>query len=181
MKSISTFFSFIVFFSASLKSQQAEKYSFTWPENYLPEKSKFFVHNEIEINASADKIWSILLDVYQWPTWYEGASQVKLLYPNETQISAQSVILWKTMGMYFKSSIKQFEPNKILAWESYRKNIQGYHMWLILQNSNGTCRVITDESQLGWLTFFERIFQPKKLHRLHDVWLRELKHLAESK
>ena len=54
-----------------------------------------------------------------------------------------------------------------------------YHAWLILPTETG-CKVITDESQNGWLTFFEKTFQPKKLKKLHDVWLTELKKKAEA-
>jgi len=35
-----------------------------------------------------------------------------------------------------------------------------------------------DESQKGWLTFFEKIFQPNKLLKLHDIWLSGIKHKA---
>lgn len=82
------------------------------------------------------------------------------------------------MGLSFRSTIKEFEPYRLLAWESVKKSIQGYHVWLIIPTASG-CRVITDESQNGWLTFLEKTFQRKKLKRLHDVWLTELKRKAE--
>ena len=40
-----------------------------WPERYLPAKAPFFVHNEIEINASPQVVWSILIQAEQWPGW----------------------------------------------------------------------------------------------------------------
>lgn len=43
------------------------------------------------------------------------------------------------------------------------------------------CKLITEESQNGWLTFFEKTFQGKKLQKLHDLWLFEIKNQAESK
>ncbi|NJM36593.1 MAG: hypothetical protein HC845_01255 [Akkermansiaceae bacterium] len=51
-----------------------------WPERYQPDKSTFFVHNEIEIKAPADVVWRILIDAESWPQWYEGAENVKLTH-----------------------------------------------------------------------------------------------------
>ncbi len=86
---------------------------------------------------------------------------------------------WETMGLKFQSTIKEFEPNRLLAWETKKRSIKGYHVWLIVATEKG-CKVITDESQNGWLTFFEKTFQGKKLKRLHDVWLAELKKKSEN-
>ena len=69
-------------------------------------------------------------------------------------------------------------PASRLSWESRKKSIKGYHAWLILPTENG-CKLITQESQYGWLTFFEKLFQPNKLRKLHDVWLAEIKNKAE--
>jgi hypothetical protein len=84
------------------------------------------------------------------------------------------------MGLNFESTIEEFVPSSRLSWESRKKSIRGYHAWLIIPTADG-CKVITDESQNGWLTFFEKIFQPKKLHKLHDIWLAELKKQAEAR
>jgi hypothetical protein len=83
------------------------------------------------------------------------------------------------MGLQFRSVIKEYEPGRLLAWESRKSSIQGYHVWLIIPTEKG-CKVMTDESQNGWLTFFEKTFQGKKLKKLHDIWLAELKKKAES-
>jgi hypothetical protein len=83
------------------------------------------------------------------------------------------------MGLQFESTIKEFEAPYRLSWESRKKSIQGYHAWLLIPTPRG-CRVITDESQNGWLTALEKTFQRKKLQRLHDVWLAALKQRAEA-
>jgi hypothetical protein len=42
-----------------------------WSEEYEPSKSKFYVHNEIEINASPEIVWNILIAALEWENWYE--------------------------------------------------------------------------------------------------------------
>lgn len=151
-----------------------------WSEEYQPSKSKFYVHNEIEINASPEIVWNILIAALEWEKWYEGAENVSFSDgANDTTLQANSIFKWKTMGLKFQSTIKEYEPNRLLAWESKKKSIQGYHVWLILPTATG-CKVITDESQNGWLTFFEKTFQGKKLKRLHGIWLTELKKKSEQ-
>lgn len=172
--------------SASLKAQstarsqsELDTHKINWPFAYEPARSKFYVHNEIEINAKPEKVWTLLIDALKWEQWYEGAKKISFLNHADTVLNENSVFNWHTMGLNFQSTIKQYEPNKLLAWESSKKQIQGYHVWLIVPTANG-CKVITDESQNGWLTFFEKTFQRKKLEKLHDKWLIGLKTLAEK-
>lgn len=151
-----------------------------WPSEFDPEKSKFFVHNETEINASPEVVWNILIDAMAWESWYVGAKNVTFVNPPEKVLQADSQFNWETMGLKFpNTTIKKFEPYRLLAWESRIRSIQGYHVWLIIPTETG-CKVITEEAQNGWLTFFEKTFQGKKLHQLHDIWLAELKAKAES-
>jgi uncharacterized protein YndB with AHSA1/START domain len=163
-----------------LFSQSDTNFSIKWPEAYQPENSRFYVHNEIEINASPEKVWSVLINALRWESWYEGARNVKMLDSSDLSLNKGSKFSWETMGLSFVSEIKALENNHYLAWESKKKSIQGYHAWLIVPTDSG-CRVITDESQNGWLTFFEKIFQGKKLQYLHEVWLKELKKISEAK
>ena len=164
--------------SPRIGAQTPEKIN--WPSTYEPSKSKFFVHNEIEINAPPQVIWEILMDAPSWPNWYKGAKNVVLKNSNEATLKADAVFNWQTMGLKFESTIKEFIPYQRLSWESKKKIIQGYHAWLIIPTPSG-CKVITEESQNGWLTFLEKTFQRKKLHRLHDAWLAEIKQKAEAK
>jgi uncharacterized protein YndB with AHSA1/START domain len=162
---------------AACSDASAQTDSIHWPANYQPANSSFYVHNQIEINAPAEAVWPILIDAQKWPAWYVGAKNVVII--GDSLLTDTSVFLWETMGLKFQSAIKEFVPNKRLSWESEKKSIHGYHAWLIIPTPNG-CRLITDEAQNGWLTFFEKIFQPKKLYKLHNVWLAEIKKKAEA-
>jgi uncharacterized protein YndB with AHSA1/START domain len=168
---------FILFIS-TFQSVFAQK-TINWLKGFEPENAKFFVQNEIEINASAEKVWALLIRAEEWEQYYKGASKVKV--PTSDKLLANDVAFtWRTMGLDFISTIKEFVPNERLSWLSEKKQIQGYHVWLIVPTATG-CKVITQEAQKGWLTFFEKTFQPNKLRKLHDVWLSELKKKAENK
>lgn len=160
------------------KKYNTDSNSINWPEEFDPEKAKFFVYNEIEINATPQIVWSILLAAEEWPTWYPGAKNVDVL-DNSNQLSLNVAFNWETMGLKFQSVVKEFAPNSRLSWQSYKKSISGYHAWVIIPTSAG-CKLITAESQHGWMTLMEKMFQPNKLLKYHDTWLLEIKKKAEA-
>ena len=164
----------------SIQSGQPYAEQINWPEKYALEDAKFFVHNEADIEASPSTVWNILIQAETWSDWYEGASNVNVENSNNGVLVADAAFTWKTMGLDFESTIEEFIPHERLSWESDRKNIKGYHAWLIIPTENG-CKLVTQESQHGWLTFMQKTFVPRKLRRIHDVWLAEIKRKAEEK
>lgn len=150
-----------------------------WPDDYKPEESKFFVHNEIDINASPETVWSVLIQADEWEEYYEGASDLTLQDNSDGRLSENSVFTWKTMGLDFTSTIKEFEAPYRLSWESDKKSIRGYHAWHIIPIENG-CKLITSEAQHGFMTFLQKVFVPNKLERLHDEWLAQIKLKSEN-
>ncbi|HEX8876541.1 MAG TPA: SRPBCC domain-containing protein [Phycisphaerales bacterium] len=150
-----------------------------WPERYQPSKATFFVHNEIEIDAPPQAVWDVLIQAEAWPSWYEGATDVKVIDAPDGRLTARSSFSWRTMDLDFVSRVTEFDPPYRLSWESRKSTIQGYHAWLLVPTARGT-RVITDESQFGMLASLQGIFIPNKLRRLHDIWLSNLKQRAEA-
>ncbi len=167
--------------SVSKRIAEAQPYinEINWPAEYLPEAATFYVHNKIEIDAAPQVVWDILIQAESWPQWYSGAAEVDIKTPGNTELEADSVFSWKTMGLRFESSVREFEPPYRLSWESRKSSIRGYHAWLIIPTDKGSL-LITDESQKGWLAVLESVFQPDKLGRLHDIWLTEIKRKAEQ-
>ena len=151
-----------------------------WPEAYNPEEAGFFVHNAIDIKASPETVRNILIQAETWPNWYEGAENVAIIRPEDMNILLNdSAFTWKTMGLNFESVITEYEPYSRLSWESKKSSIKGYHAWLIVPTEDG-CKLITQESQTGFLTSMQKVFQPKKLEKLHQIWLEEIMQKAEQ-
>ena len=151
----------------------------SWPEAYIPEESKFFVHNEVDINATPETVWNILINAGEWEDYYKGASNLVLIDNTTGKLDENSVFTWKTMGLDFTSTILEFEAPYRLSWESNKKTIRGYHAWLIVRTENGV-KLVTSEAQHGFMTLLQKAFIPNKLSKLHDTWLAEIKHRSES-
>ena len=150
-----------------------------WPEAYTPEDSKFFVHNEIDIKASPETVWNILIHAAEWEDYYDGASNLVLIDNHTGKLDEGSVFTWRPWGLISKVPLKKFEAPYRLSWESNRKSIQGYHAWLIITTETGP-RLITSEAQHGFMTLPQKMFVPNKLKGLHDEWLAQIKRISEN-
>jgi hypothetical protein len=167
------------------KSIKTKKYDSTtnlvvWPEEFNPKKAKWYVYNEIEINAKPEKVWNILIDAKKWHTFYKGVESA-IEYIDTTATTLRNGLRFKlhTMGLQLEPEIKEFVPNERIAWEVRKGNLTAYHAWVIVPTDKG-CRLITPESQNGFLTFLQKIFKPSKLLNLHEHWLEMIKAKAEE-
>jgi len=175
----------IVAQSNAVKSIKTKKYDpdtnlVVWPEEFNPEKAKWYVYNEIEINARPEVVWDILVDARKWHTFYKGVeSPVEYVDTGATTLRNELAFKMHTMGLHLMPVMKEFVPNERMAWEVRRGNLTAYHAWVIVPTDNG-CRLITPEAQNGFLTFLQKVFQPNKLLNLHEHWLEVIKARAEG-
>jgi DinB superfamily len=169
----------------AVKSYKTKKYSpstnlVVWPEEFNPSKAKWYVYNEIEINAKPETVWNILIDAKKWHTFYKGVeSPVEYLDITAKTLKNNLAFKMHTMGLHLVPIMKEFVPNERMAWEVRRGNLTAYHAWVIVPTANG-CRLITPEAQNGFLTFLQKVFQPNKLLNLHEHWLEVIKTRAEE-
>jgi len=166
----------------SIKSKIYDKTTnlVVWPDEFNPENAKWYVYNEIEINAKPEVVWNILIDAFKWHTFYNGVqSPVKFNDSSATLLKNGLTFKMHTMGLKLEPVMKEFVPNERMAWEVRRSNLTAYHAWVIVPTANG-CRLITPEAQNGFLTFLQKVFQPNKLLNLHEHWLEVIKARAEE-
>ena len=159
-------------YSTKKTVKKAQPYSsqINWPEEYQPADADFYVHNKLQINATPEQIWELLIQAENWPDWYEGMTNVQVLDSKGGMIMENGNLKFSTMGQDFEAVIREFEPYSRLGWETINKDLRAYHAWLIIPNENG-CMVITDEVQIGKLAKLQKVFLPNKLRKLHDQWL----------
>ncbi len=149
-----------------------------WPEVFDPQNSDFYVHNEIEINASPEVVWKLLVEAHLWHRWYFGITNMRFETPGQGNLESNTKVFWESMGQRLNNTVTVCLPNRSLAWQFNETMIQGCHAWVIVPTENG-CKVITDESQTGKLAKLQKLFLPRKLMKQHDTWLRDLKRQAE--
>lgn len=70
--------------------------------------------SKIVINASAEKIWSILTDVQKFPDWEPNVTKVE----GETGLGQQITVHTRFSERAFPVTVSEFVPNERMVWSS---------------------------------------------------------------
>ena len=150
-----------------------------WPVAHSPASAIVFAHNEVEIKASPQKVWELLIDCTAWPRWYKHCSDVSILGAQKT-LEAKAKFRFRTLRTYFEPEIVVFEPYTSIVWVAKGPVwTSGAHAWSIQLTADG-CKVVTEETQKGGLLYLLGWRVRKDLELYHEEWVQALKRLAES-
>ena len=151
-----------------------------WPVGFKPAESDFLIHTEIDIKASPQVVWDILINAAKWPELNKKAEGIKLLNSPDGKLNSSSVFIWSPAGK-FTATIKEFKPPYNIAWrgETDNKKMTVYVAWMIIPTAEG-CKVILEESQNGPKTKLEKIFAPNLVRKDFKNWLIRLKGQSEK-
>src|SRR5471030_3199804 len=162
------------------KSVQTPDSRIVWPPKYVPASSIVFAQNKIDIAATPETIWSLLIDCVKWPSWYKHCTDVSILRGGPL-LAAGSKFRFKTLNLYFEPEITTSKPTQMLVWLAKGPmGGSGAHAWYI-ETTPGGCRVITEEAQRGILSVLLGWHTRGVLLTSHQEWLQSLKALAEAK
>ena len=121
-----------------------------WPDEMAPSRSPLHFTNELEVAASPETIWSLLVDPKAWPSFYPGVEHVQLLDGHES-LRLGTRFETNLAGQDVFASVQEFEPMTRIAWGGYAKVSQaskGYHAWIITRTPDG-CHLWTEETMQG--------------------------------
>jgi uncharacterized protein YndB with AHSA1/START domain len=129
-----------------------------------------------EIQATADKVWSILADVEDWPKW-QGTSYIDV--KTATPVKEGSVFDVKLAGLKWKVEVTKAEKPKEFSWIGRALGMKGNHRWEF-EEREGKTFATTSESVSGWLVIPLYLLVRTNLKKLDEKWLADLKTKAES-
>ena len=98
------------------------------------------IKTEVLINATPDKIWSILMNFDNYPTWNPFIKSIK----GEVKIGNKIIARIEppeSKGMTFKPKILTIEPNKEFSWLGHfliTGIFDGEHKFELIDKGNGT-------------------------------------------
>ena len=150
-----------------------------WPSHYEPSKCPVHVRNELAMAASQDRVWAWLTRVTLWPTWYINSANVQILEGSAQCLTKGTRFRWKTFGVTITSTVLEYIPEERIAWDAHAFGIDAYHAWVLQQSDQG-CRVLTEETQHGWLARLGKLLMPKRMYRFHQLWLEGLESKARG-
>jgi Polyketide cyclase / dehydrase and lipid transport len=144
-----------------------------WPNRYDPLNTPIHVRNEIDIAAPPEIVWAWLIRAHNWPTWYENSANIRFVEGVAPDIALGTRFKWKAFGVGIDSRVQEFVPFERIAWNGSALGIAVYHAWLIVRTPSG-CRVITEESQRGWLARLSVMVFLNRMWKFHQIWLESL-------
>lgn len=146
-----------------------------WPQDMVPSRSPIHFTNELEVAASPEAIWALLVDPDAWPRFYPGVTRVELL---EGQDSIRLGTRFETnlAGQDVSASVQEFEPVTRIAWGGHpiaSPESRAYHAWIITPTPEG-CHLWTEETMQGplWIELAKKA--PDGFWRTHEKLLANL-------
>lgn len=129
----------------------------------------------IVIAAPVGKVWKILTDIKEWPTWAPEVERTAI----ESGPADNVNFSWSTGGTAIHSTIRRFDESAhVIAWTGRAFTIHAVHVWSLSVLPDGRTLVQTRESMDGWL--ISLFYSSSRLQETHRLWLARLKQTAES-
>jgi hypothetical protein len=130
----------------------------------------------IEIEVEPENVWEILSNIEEWPRWNKDVKNAAL----DGEFEEGSKFRWKAGPGTIKSTIKELDPPRLMAWTGNTLGIKAIHIWKMKSISNKTI-VTTEESWEGILVRIMRSIMQKMLDESIESGLNFLKTEAELK
>lgn len=137
------------------------------------------IETEITIHASPEKIWKILTNFQDYPTWNPFITNIQGSVEEGNQIQV-TIEPKGGKGMVFKPVVLSKKENKELKWLGkllFRGVFDGEHRFELIDHKNGTTRLIQSEQFSGFLVPF---FNFDSTAAGFNMMNQKLKELAEK-
>jgi len=124
----------------------------------------------ITINASSEKVWTVITNIDNWANWQTDISKPKL----NGKLKSETTFDWKTGGAKIHSTLHTVEPFKNFGWTGKTFGMFAIHNWTLAE-TNGQTTVSVDESLEG---FFAKLLKKsfnKNIEKGMQTWLDLLK------
>ena len=154
-----------------------------WPEQYDPKISAIYALNDIDVKASPEIVWKLLVDAKNWASYFPDEKQVELP-SGETELKPGMTYTRVTIGFKMHPVVTEFVPFRRLSWsttvEGDETGSSAYHGWVITPTAGG-CHVLSEETQQGDF-FLDQLGHkhPGGLFRYHQDWVEKLAKAAEA-
>jgi uncharacterized membrane protein len=141
-------------------------------EGRINENASIRDRQSVIINGPIDKVWSVLTDVREWPSWNK---EIKSASCEKVEVGAK--FEWHIRHSHFKSTFQVVDKPNVLSWTGKSKLVKSIFVWN-LEASDSQTIVTVEESVEG---FVIPIFNNhSKLHDILMDWLAALKEKTEG-
>jgi uncharacterized protein YndB with AHSA1/START domain len=128
---------------------------------------------QITINASPERVWSLLTDLYSWPRWQPAITQITV-----DSFHPGTPFSWRTQDETIRSTVELMTPLHQFAFTGDVLNFHAIYVFTLTALPGGGTQVAMQESVGGFLI---RLFYAQStLDQTGQIWLQDLKLYAEA-
>lgn len=131
---------------------------------------------EIEVRASPTRVWSVLADVEEWPTWNPAVRGVRL----QGDLEAGASFRWAAGPGTISARLTRVDEPHLLAWRDRAMGLRVVHVWRI-EELPGGCAVTTEACLTGLPARLLARRLRQGVQQDLDAWVRLLKLEAETR
>ena len=135
------------------------------------------VHNEIVIPAPAERVWDLLTDVENWPSWYRACRWVRI---EPTGSSARPLSFrWKAHPVLLRSTVLAADRPHRFTFDADGRGVHAERTFTLYPTADGLSTVVTShETQVGPLPWLGRMYLGPRLHAVNQVMFDDLARAA---
>lgn len=133
-------------------------------------------HAEIVVDAPVGKVWSILTEINDWPSWQSEVTESDL----KGELKKGTEFTWKAGGLSFASRIHTIAPLAGFGWTGKTFGASAIHNWFFKEESGKTVIRVEESLQGVFPKLFKGYFQTNLDHGVQKN-LEDLKAASEKK
>jgi hypothetical protein len=129
----------------------------------------------IIVDKRVETVWSILVDIPNWPNWNSDVTEAKLNGP----LKPGTVFKWKGKGSVITSRLEVVNELQTVGWTGKTMGIKATHIYSLQEDGQRTI-VTSEESWEGVLVWFAKGYLRKTLVETLEGGLSSLKLAVEK-
>lgn len=153
------------------------------PVSSTPAQPPIEVRNEILISASAERVWDLLTDVEDWPSWYRACKWVQVESTGGPTGSAPRPISfrWKAHPVTLRSTVMRSERPRCFAIIADGLGVHAERAFTLHPGPNGLSTVVVShETQVGVLPQLARRYLARRLEAANQTMFDDLARAAQQ-
>ncbi len=136
------------------------------------------VRNEIVIRASAERLWDLLANVANWPSWYRACQWVRV---ESNDDAGRPTFRWKAHPIELHSTVVASDRPHTFAFHADGMGVHAERTFTFRPAPDGMSTTVNSyETQVGGLAWIGRLYLAPRLHAANQVMFEDLARAAEQ-
>ena len=135
------------------------------------------VDNELVIRASAERLWDLLTDFENWPSWYRACKWVRV---ESTDSAGRTEFRWKAHPIELHSTVVAEDRPHSFTFHADGLGLHAERTFTFNPAPDGISTiVVSHETQVGWFPWIGRMIVAPRLRESNQTMFEDLARAAD--